>query len=36
MESGQISTAINAAWKKGGMELVLSTITKMREDHKEV
>lgn len=43
LESGQISTAINAAWKKGGMEGHISatifrksTVTKVHEDHKEL
>lgn len=43
LESGQISTAINAAWKKGGMEGHISatiyrksTVTKVHGDHKEL
>ena len=43
LESGQISTIINAAWKKGGMEgHVLSTIfrksavTSVYQNHKEM
>lgn len=43
LESGQISTAINAAWKKGGMEGHIcatifrkSTVTKVHQDHKEL
>ena len=43
LESGQISTAVNAAWKKGGMEGHISatifrksTVTKVHEDHKEL
>jgi len=43
LESVQISTAINAAWKKGGMEGHIcatifrkSTVTKVHEDHKEL
>lgn len=43
LESGQISTIINAAWKKGGMEgYVLSTIfrksavTSVHQNHKKM
>ena len=43
MESGQISTAINVAWKKAGMEghvsstiFRKSTVTKVHGDHKEM
>ena len=43
LESGQISTIINAAWKKGGMEgHVLSTIfrksavTSVHQNHKKI
>lgn len=43
LESGKISTAINAAWKKGGMEghvcatiFRKSTVTKVHKDHKEL
>lgn len=43
LESGQISTAINAAWKKAGMKghvssttFRTSTVTKVHGDHKEM
>ena len=43
LESGQLSTAINAAWKKAGMEghvsstiFRKSTVTKVHGDHEEM
>lgn len=43
LESGQLSTAINAAWKKVGMEghvsstiFRKSTVTKVHGDHEEM